>query len=121
MKRQVVAQHQPSYADLCFHFSSVLMMIPVVQASKAGASDEEKNLSVSALLQKRSDAASPVSPLPDIDSKDLDDPLTCADYVGDIFSYYRSVEPRYCVDADYMAKRVSNSQVPALPGYQLHC
>ncbi|KAK9843225.1 hypothetical protein WJX74_008887 [Apatococcus lobatus] len=76
-----------------------------LRASKPDGLDEEKNLSVSALLQKRSDAASPVSPLPDIDSKDLDDPLTCADYVGDIFSYYRSVEPRYCVDADYMAKR----------------
>ncbi|KAK9866112.1 hypothetical protein WJX84_002263 [Apatococcus fuscideae] len=76
-----------------------------LRATKTGALDEERNLSVSALLQKRSDAASPVSPLPDIDSKDLDDPLTCADYVGDIFSYYRSVEPKYCVDADYMAKK----------------
>lgn len=82
-------------------------VLAALQASKADGLDEERNLSVSALLQKRSDAASPVSPLPDIDSKDLDDPLTCADYVGDIFSYYRSVEPKYCVDADYMAKRVS--------------
>lgn len=70
-------------------------------------------MSLSSLLQSRSDAVStrPVakvaSPLPDIDSRDLSDPLAAADYVHNIYSYYRRVEPRYRVAQDYMSTQVS--------------
>ncbi|KAK9820270.1 hypothetical protein WJX72_008376 [[Myrmecia] bisecta] len=74
-------------------------------AAKAGRS-------MSSLLQSRSEAAvaerhvlAPASPMPDIDSADKNDPLAASEYVGDIFSYYRRVEPLYRVAPDYMSKQ----------------
>lgn len=69
-------------------------------------------MSLSSLLASRSDAVAgrPApkvpSPLPDIDSRDLNDPLAAADYVGNIYSYYRRVEPKYRVSASYMGGQV---------------
>lgn len=69
---------------------------------------------MSAMLQIRSEAAvmqrkalAPISPIPDIDKDDKTDPLAAADYVGDIISYYRRIEPLYRVAPDYMSKQVN--------------
>ena len=71
--------------------------------------------SMSALLQSRSEAAAvdrkasgaePCSPMPDIDAADKADPLQAAEYVGDIFTYYRRVEPQFRVSPDYMTQQV---------------
>ncbi len=37
----------------------------------------------------------------------LQDPLAAGEYVGDIISYYRRVEPQYRVAPDYMTSQVS--------------
>lgn len=78
--------------------------------------------SMSSLLQSRSEAAvskqqqaqpaaqpvpaaPPRSPLPGIDNaSDLSNPLAATEYVNDIYSYFRRVEPRYRVQAGYMAR-----------------
>jgi cyclin B len=80
---------------------------------------------MSALLQSRSEAAAgastsaaqqqqrrlqPQSPMPDIDSADRKDPLAASEYVADIFSYYKRVEPQFRVSPNYMSR-----QVRALP------
>ena len=77
---------------------------------------------MSALLQSRSEAAfvqrkapAPVSPIPDIDKDDKTDPLAAADYVGDIISYYRRIEPLYRVAPDYMQKQVHTVVMLAVP------
>ncbi len=70
--------------------------------------------SLSSLLQSRSEFASakrqqvatPASPLPDIDSKDAHNPLAECAYAQDIYCYYRRVEPRFAVPADYMTSQV---------------
>ncbi|KAI8475552.1 MAG: B type mitotic cyclin [Monoraphidium minutum] len=71
--------------------------------------------SLSSLLQSRSEyaavkrqsaAPSPLSPLPDIDSKDKANPLAEAGYAHDIYCYYRRVEPRFAVPCDYMTSQV---------------
>ena len=67
---------------------------------------------MSAQLQCQSEAAQPrkkaepASPLPDIDSQDAHDPLNACDYVSDIFSYWRRVEPQYRVGPEYMSRQV---------------
>lgn len=68
---------------------------------------------MSALLQSRSEAAVvqrkaavPVSPIPDIDKDDKTDPLAVSDYIGDIISYYRRIEPMFRVAPDYMCRQV---------------
>lgn len=71
-------------------------------------------VSLSSLLQNRSEAATvtkpafapPPSPLPDIDSVDKDDPLSAYEYAGSIYNYYRRVEPRFQVPVDYMSTQV---------------
>jgi hypothetical protein len=45
-------------------------------------------------------------PLPDIDGRDRASPLAVTEYVNDIYRYYRRVEPRFRVAADYMGKQV---------------
>lgn len=69
---------------------------------------------MSSLLQSRSEAAVvqrtaavPVSPIPDIDKEDKTDPLAVSDYIGDIISYYRRIEPLYRVAPDYMSRQVT--------------
>ena len=77
---------------------------------------------MSALLQSRSETAAvtstsaaslqrrqqqqPQSPMPDIDSADRKDPLTASEYVNDIFSYYKRVEPQFRVSPNYMSRQV---------------
>lgn len=68
---------------------------------------------MSSVLQTRSEAATstrkgpaPPSPLPDIDASDRENPLSVTDYVNDIHSYYKRVEPRYRVDPGYMKTQV---------------
>ncbi|KAG2498525.1 hypothetical protein HYH03_003775 [Edaphochlamys debaryana] len=69
--------------------------------------------SMSSLLSQRSEAfvgsqsirAPPPSPLPDIDSGDRLNPLMAADYVNDIYYFYKRVEPKYKVPHDYMTKQ----------------
>lgn len=81
---------------------------------------QTKGLSMSSMLQNRSEAAvapqanssaaqnarggrpPPPAPLPDIDAIDRENPLAVADYVNDIHSYYKRVEPKYRVAHDYM-------------------
>jgi len=41
----------------------------------------------------------------DIDYADRENPLACTDYVNDIYSYFRRVEPTYCVPPNYMAQQ----------------
>ena len=73
--------------------------------------------SLSGLLVSRSESAaaaakepSPASPTPDIDNEDRTNPLAASAYVGDIFAYYRRVEPIFRTSSDYMKE-----QVPSLP------
>lgn len=73
---------------------------------------EPQQPTMSAQLQSQSEAAlhvtvQPTSPMPDIDSADADDPLNACDYVTDIFSYWRRVEPLYRVGPEYMSRQVS--------------
>ena len=77
--------------------------------------------SLTGLLMSRSEDAvalkkkeAPASPAPDIDSRDKSNPLAAADYAGDIFAYYRRVEPLFRTAPDYM-----KGQVGARPGQEL--
>ena len=89
-------------------------------AAQAPSAKEAKvaGRSMSALLQSRSEAAAldrkaaaaePCSPMPDIDAADKTDPLQAAEYVGDIFTYYRRVEPQFRVAPDYMTQQVKET------------
>ena len=51
-------------------------------------------------------APAPASPIPDIDSEDSNNPLAATAYVGDIFAYYRRVEPIFRTAPDYMKNQV---------------
>jgi len=68
---------------------------------------------MTSMLQTRSEAAVSASrrlcpsPLPDIDAIDRANPLAMTEYVNDIYSYYKRVEPKYRVAPDYMKKQVS--------------
>lgn len=94
--------------------------VPVVsQAAGAAAPPAEKpapaGRSMSQLLHERSEAALSAGKtkeqcapaLPDIDSADAHDPLAATDFVTDIFSYYKRVEPQLRVAPDYMSRQVS--------------
>jgi cyclin B len=75
-------------------------------------------MSMSSLLQSRSEAAVsgnkkaarevavPPSPMPDIDTGDHSNPLAVSEYVNDIYSYYRRIEPKYRVNPGYMSTQV---------------
>lgn len=70
--------------------------------------------SLTGLLMSRSENANaapkdpvPASPLPDIDSDEMGNPLAASAYVGDIFAYYRRVEPIFRTSSDYMKDQVS--------------
>lgn len=86
---------------------------PAPAAATAKESKRRAGSSMSSLLQSRSESAvverkqpAPVSPIPDIDKDDKSDPLAASDYVGDIISYYRRIEPLYRVAPDYMSRQV---------------
>lgn len=71
-----------------------------------------EGLSLTSLLVSRSEAAvstrksvAPISPLPDIDSQDRNNPLAAPEYANDIYSYYRRIEPKYRVSPDYMVSQ----------------
>ncbi|KAF5843420.1 B type mitotic cyclin [Dunaliella salina] len=53
----------------------------------------------------RSVVAPPPSPLPDIDGPDRMNPLAATEYVNDIYSYYKRVEHKFSVPADYMKQQ----------------
>jgi len=53
----------------------------------------------------RSVVAPPPSPLPDIDGADRMNPLAATEYVNDIYSYYKRVEHKFSVPADYMKQQ----------------
>jgi hypothetical protein len=86
-------------------------------------------VSLSSLLQNRSEAATvakptfapPPSPLPDIDSVDKDDPLSAYEYAGSIYNYYRRVEPRFQVPVDYMSTQVNHRPRPGHLCYTHAC
>lgn len=67
---------------------------------------------MTSMLQTRSEAAVSAtrrlcpSPLPDIDAIDRANPLAMTEYVNDIYSFYKRVEPKYRVASDYMKKQV---------------
>lgn len=44
--------------------------------------------------------------MPDIDSEDKGNELAASEYVADIFSYYKRVEPQYRVSPTYMSRQV---------------
>ncbi|KAL3161613.1 hypothetical protein ABBQ32_010471 [Trebouxia sp. C0010 RCD-2024] len=86
---------------------------PAPAAATAKECKRRAGSSMSSLLQSRSESAvverkqpAPVSPIPDIDKDDKSDPLAASDYVGDIISYYRRIEPLYRVAPDYMSRQV---------------
>ncbi|GIL90606.1 hypothetical protein Vretimale_15710 [Volvox reticuliferus] len=87
-------------------------LVPRTRAQAAQA-PRVQGPSMSSLLSQRSEAfvgsqsvrAPPPSPLPDIDSGDKLNPLMAADYVNDIYYFYKRVEPKYKVPADYMDKQ----------------
>jgi hypothetical protein len=88
----------------------------VLRSRATSTSQKKTGSSLSSLLQSRSEAAArrasaaaaaaPLSPLPDIDSKDKHNPLAASDYAQDIYCYYRRVEPRFAVSPGYMASQV---------------
>jgi len=84
---------------------------PAQQAPRTRS--QTKGLSMTSMLQTRSEAAVSASrrlcpsPLPDIDAIDRANPLAMTEYVNDIYSYYKRVEPKYRVAPDYMKKQVS--------------
>ena len=73
----------------------------------------KRQTSMSALLQQRS-ADVEVAPRPapaapsaeNLDEGDRLDNRAAAEYVGQIYNYYRRVEPLYRVSPSYMAKQV---------------
>lgn len=88
--------------------------VPVVSQAAAAEKPAAAGRSMSQLLQSRSEAAVSggktkkqcVPTLPDIDSADAADPLNATDFVADIFSYYKRVEPQLRVAPDYMTRQV---------------
>lgn len=85
---------------------------PSALAPRTRSQTRQQGVSLSSLLHTRSEAAVtirkpdvPSSPIPDIDSQDRNNPLAAADYVNDIFSYYKRVEPRFKVAPTYMANQ----------------
>lgn len=83
-------------------------------SDEAGKEPVGSRNSLTGLLMSRSESAgvgtktaAPASPIPDIDSEDQDDPLAATAYVGDIFAYYRRVEPIFRTAPDYMKDQAS--------------
>jgi hypothetical protein len=79
--------------------------------SKVPQASRPAGVSLSSLLQNRAESAIPKtavpqSPLPDIDSADLHNPLAAAEYANSIYDYYRRVEPKFSVPCDYMKSQV---------------
>lgn len=94
---------------------AVQLQQPVIAPSRSNMApprtrSQTKGLSMSSMLQNRSEAAiaprgtgaPPAFPLPDIDALDRSNPLAVTDYINDIQSYYRRAEPKYRVAPDYM-------------------
>lgn len=93
---------------------SALVAAPHVRTrSQTRQQQHGQGVSLSSLLQSRSEAAvkprksikAPPSPLPDIDSADRNNALAAAEYVNDIYSYYKHVEPKYRVSQNYMVSQ----------------
>lgn len=57
--------------------------------------------------QQQQRAALP--PLPDIDGPDKYNPLAECQYVNDIYSYFRHIEPKYRAPANYMESQVRSA------------
>ncbi|PNH06534.1 Cyclin-B2-4, partial [Tetrabaena socialis] len=88
-------------------------LVPRTRAQQAAQSQRVQGPSMSSLLSQRSEAfvgnqsvrAPPPSPLPDIDSGDKLNTLMAPDYVNDIYFFYKRVEAKYKVPADYMTRQ----------------
>lgn len=98
--------------------------VPVVSQAAAAEKPAAAGRSMSQLLQSRSEAVMSggktkkqcVPTLPDIDTTDAADPLNATDFVADIFSYYKRVEPQLRVAPDYMTRQVGPAWGLLLPG-----
>jgi len=68
--------------------------------------DGSNHKSITSLLLSRSESATSTrkskEQVPDIDAADREDPLACTEYVNDIYSYWRRIEPDTRVPMDYM-------------------
>ena len=87
------------------------------KAQEAAQPAAKRQTSMSALLQQRSAdveaaprPASAATPAENLDFYDRLDNRAAAEYVGQIYSYYRRVEPLYRVSPSYMAKQVRRVQ-----------
>lgn len=88
--------------------------------SRAPSSTRPAGVSLSSLLQTRAESANPqlaggaaLSPLPDIDSADMNNPLAAAEYAYSIYNYFRRVEPKFRVAPDYMKSQVCRRAGPS--------
>mmetsp|Transcript_10678 Transcript_10678/g.19499 ORF Transcript_10678/g.19499 Transcript_10678/m.19499 type:complete len:385 (-) Transcript_10678:328-1482(-) len=83
-------------------------LVPRTRAQiAAAAASKQTGASTTCVLQQRSASAVPSSPsLPDIDSMDKYNPLMASEYVHDIYSYYKRVEPKFRVPEDYMRRQI---------------
>lgn len=114
--------------------------MPVVSQPAAGAEAQPTvGRSMSQLLAARSEAAAGSSrpateimraapklvTLPDIDTADAADPLNACDFVADIFSYYKRVEPQMRVAPDYMTRQVRDEfgamLIDSCSDFEGHC
>ena len=80
----------------------------VSQSSRRQAFGSQTGRSMSSLLSSRSEAASrnkDASDLPDIDEADKGNVLAVTEYVNDIYTYYRRIEPNFRVASDYMTNQ----------------
>lgn len=75
------------------------------------------------LVQEQQQQRLVLPPLPDIDVPDKQNPLAECQYVNDIYSYFRHIEPKFRARADYMDSQVGHQQLAAAAGVltqQLH-
>lgn len=117
------ARVQPSAGPVPVPRAPALQAAAAMGAARLGARavpalprhQQQQGVSMSSLLQSRSEAAvaphsstaAPPSPLPDIDSADKLNPLMASEYVNDIYSYYRRVESSFRVPESFMSTQAS--------------
>ncbi|XRB22782.1 G2/mitotic-specific cyclin-B [Pseudoscourfieldia marina] len=79
------------------------------QQTRRTAFGSQTGRSMSSLLSSRSEAASRDASsrgnVPDIDEADKGNVLAVTEYINDIYTYYRRVEPNYRVSPDYMSRQ----------------
>ncbi|GFR51344.1 hypothetical protein Agub_g13767, partial [Astrephomene gubernaculifera] len=115
VKTRAAARRADAIKDAPMPAAAALKPAQLVPRTRAAATNAQRvqGPSMSSLLSQRSEAfvgsqsvrAPPASPLPDIDSGDKLNPLMAAEYVNDIYYFYKRVEPKFKVPADYMSKQ----------------